>query len=386
MQRLKHVDGLRGLAALYVTGCHAYLTYADRYSADLLPGCHWLAYGRRRWPSSSSSRATASCSRCCEPEASEPTSCTGVPGDILPPYYAAMLLSLTMLAAIPQLNDPVQNHWTVAAFTPGAIGSHLLLIHNYWPAWQHAIDYPMWSLATEWQIYLLFPWLVAVWARRSIGDAVMLALRITFALQVFLMLCPGLGDPWPPQFVTLFALGMAAAACQTSRRWGLHSGLLGLAYLGVEATIGDWLLRTGHQQVQDLLAGGAAACLLIHCAQGSRWASWLGSRVLVQLGSCSYSLYLVHAPILAALFVGLQAWGTSPTLTQLLLLGLGIPLTVVLAYGFYLVFERPFLQPLSKERARSNFPVCLRYVIEPVAWSAASRRAAWTPAHRKSSG
>ena len=40
----------------------------------------------------------------------------------------------------------------------------------------------------------------------------------------------------------------------------------------------------------------------------------------------------------------------------------------------------------GKERAGNNFPVWLRYGIKPVARSAASRRAAWTPTHRKSSG
>jgi hypothetical protein len=40
----------------------------------------------------------------------------------------------------------------------------------------------------------------------------------------------------------------------------------------------------------------------------------------------------------------------------------------------------------TKERAESNFPTCRRSAIKPVARSAASRRAAWTPTHRGSSG
>ena len=274
-----------------------------------------------------------------------------------------MLLSLAMIAAIPALSEPTQSEWGTVfwsqvfpAFTPGSIISHLLLVHNYWPAWQHAIDYPMWSLATEWQIYLLFPWLITIWARKSMGHAVMCALRMTLALQVVLMLCPGLGDPWPPQFVALFAFGMvAAASSQTAPklRWGLLSALLCLVYVVIEATVGPWLLRTGHQQAQDLLAGGAAACLLIDCARNSRMARWLGSRLLVWLGSFSYSLYLVHAPILATLFVVLQAWGASPALTQALLLVLGIPITLALAYVFYMIFERPFLHQCAPSRCHT---------------------------------
>ncbi len=274
--RLGYIDGLRGLAALYVTGCHAYLTYADSHTTDLLPGCHWLAYGR------SAVAVFIVVSGYC---LMLPVLRAGELGRgflwrrarrILPPYYAALLLSLTLLVALPGLNDPVQNQWSVGALAPATIGSHLLLIHNYWPNQQHAIDYPMWSLASEWQIYLLFPWLVMVWRRRTMGDAVMLALRITFVLQVLLMCCPGLGDPWPPQFVVLFALGMAAAACRTPRRWGLYSALLGLTYVGVEATLGDWLLRTGHQQVQDLLVGGRQRVCSFIAPQARAWpASWV---------------------------------------------------------------------------------------------------------------
>ena len=59
------------------------------------------------------------------------------------------------------------------AFTPGVIVSHLLLIHNFNPDWHSKIDYPMWSVATEWQIYFLFPLvLLPVWKRFGAAAAV----------------------------------------------------------------------------------------------------------------------------------------------------------------------------------------------------------------------
>ncbi len=375
---LGYIDGLRGLAALYVTAGHACLTYAvlysahpqDAWSATLLRCGYWLRYGR------SAVAVFIVVSGYCLmlPVLRDGGLRHGATGfllrrarRILPPYYAAMLLSLAMISAIPGLSDPAQNEWSrvfwsqvFPAFTVGSIATHLLLIHNYWPAWQHAIDYPMWSLATEWQIYWLFPWLVAIWARKSMGHAVMCALRITLVLQGILIFWPALGDPWPPQFVALFACGMAAASAgpaQSRLPWGVLSAFLMLLYVVLEATVGVWLLHNGHQPVQEaigtFLAGCAAACLLVHCAGNPPLARWLGARPLVWLGRFSYSLYLVHAPIVAALFVLLQSWSLSPALNQLLLLGLGIPITLALAYAFFMVFERPFLNQYAHRRAPS---------------------------------
>ena len=49
-------------------------------------------------------------------------------------------------------------------------------------------------------------------------------------------------------------------------------------------------------------------------------------------------------------------------------------------------FDVGFIERGAQEWAGNLLLFCLRYVIKPVARSAASRRAAWTPLHRKSSG
>ena len=65
-----------------------------------------------------------------------------------------------------------------------------------------------------------------------------------------------------------------------------------------------------------------------------RWPGWL-----VAQGRRSYSLYLVHAPLLGCLQLALPLVPYRP----LLLFGLGLPLFVAFARAFHKVFERPFL-------------------------------------------
>ena len=62
---------------------------------------------------------------------------------------------------------------------PGDLISHLLLVHNLSSAWFHQINAPLWSVATEWQIYFLLPLILLPLFRRA-GIAVTLVCRHSF--------------------------------------------------------------------------------------------------------------------------------------------------------------------------------------------------------------
>ena len=173
--RLDYLDGLRGLAALYVVLHHAY--YGLTAEAALPPLAahltYWLYLGRSAvdifivlsgyclmLPVVRAGRLRGSFADFMRRRARR----------ILPPYYAALGVCLLAIAVLPPLHDLSHPNalWNEAlpAFTPGIIASHLLLIHNFASAWHSRIDYPMWSVATEWQIYFLFPLvLLPIWQR-----------------------------------------------------------------------------------------------------------------------------------------------------------------------------------------------------------------------------
>lgn len=64
---------------------------------------------------------------------------------------------------------------------------------------------------------------------------------------------------------------------------------------------------------------------------------------VMALGMFTYSLYLLHAPFLAAWTILTEAVGLQGVAAYASIMFLGVPFAVAACYGFYLVFERPFL-------------------------------------------
>ena len=97
----------------------------------------------------------------------------------------------------------------------------------------------------------------------------------------------------------------------------------------------------------DLLFGLGVACLLalMHAGGSAPARGLLASPTALWLGLFSYSIYLVHAPIVGVL--DKYAFGPmdlSPLVTFGLTLALGLPVILALCYGFHLLFEAPFLR------------------------------------------
>jgi len=129
-----------------------------------------------------------------------------------------------------------------------------------------------WSLQTEVQFYLIVP-LLALGAR-YLGR---------FA-PVVLLIVPGMLYDWWP----LFAAGALAVPIAESRlrawRWPAIAGLAALVW--TQHTPSGWL------------AAGLLLPAFVGAAQGGRGFGWLGRAPMVRLGKVSYSLYLLHNPVI----------------------------------------------------------------------------------------
>jgi peptidoglycan/LPS O-acetylase OafA/YrhL len=381
-RRMEFVDGLRGLAALYVVFHHVYhqLNWKDDGGGlphSVLRLTKALAYGHfavgvfivlsgycLMLPVARSvdGRLRGGFKEYIQRRARR----------ILPPYYAALALILLLIAITPALQRPADAHWDAAlpALTTNAIGSHLLLIYNFWPTVKMSIDPPMWSVATEWQIYFALPWLLLpVW--RRFGNMAMLAVAFLVAWAPIYLRIPVWGAitqqaDWT--FLSSFALGMLGAQIAVSRRpretawreklpWGAIALLLALG-MAASAVVRPGLLMK-NLLIGDTLVGIAVMALLIHCtrvaetrqgAGGSPALTLLQSRPVVALGAFSYSLYLIHFPILALIHAPLRAMHLAPLTRFCILLGVAAPLAVLAAYLFHLAFERRFLSTAPKAR------------------------------------
>ncbi len=364
---LPYLDGLRGLAALFVVFHHAYMEIHEEALSPFIQGVTgWLVNGQ--FAVDVFIILSGYCLML--PVVRSEGHLRGGIGQyllrrarrILPPYYIALALSLLLIALVPCLSHPQGVRWDAAlpAFTPGIIVSHLLVLHNLNSEWLVRIDPPMWSVATEWQIYFLFALLLLpVW--RRFGNAVTVVVAFVVGLVPHFVFHTGdFACPW---FLGLFSLGMVAASMTryspvTEARqiaWSWIGFALTLCLLfGAFAT--HFAENIENRYVTDTLAGIATACVLVACTAHSASEvkrhpailRLMKSRFAVWLGTFSYSLYLVHFPILSLLHSGIRPFGLSAAKKFLLLGSVGVAISIAVSYLFFLLFERHFLSPAAR--------------------------------------
>lgn len=376
--RFAFLDGLRGLAALYVALYHGYAwvcsaplaarSQQERFFVALLSPLAWGPYSVVVFVVLSGFCLMLPVARRPHEAANDASPMGMLPGGfkeylrrralrILPSYGGALLLSFFVLLACKMW----RRNWGLA---PGLEGdprtnfdarnwiAHGLLLHNLNPAWARSLNNSLWSVATEWQIYFAFPALLWVWKRVGSMATIAAGCSVGWFLTAVARGQFDLASPW---FLGVFAIGMAGAAIVCSgpnaRRmpWLWVSGLMTLALLGASGFSACGLM--GVAWLADVVFGLACAALLIGCANaqldGSRRPLFLQrvleSRPALWLGACSYSLYLTHYLWLFLLdaFAARSNW----SLTTRLLAAVGIycPVAIGVAWVFHLGFERSFL-------------------------------------------
>jgi peptidoglycan/LPS O-acetylase OafA/YrhL len=278
---------------------------------------------------------------------------------ILPPYYAA----LAAFVFLPYLERALrlaarQSAAGVTGVTAGQVVAHLFMVHNFSLAWMGAINGSFWSLALEWQLYLVFP--VLVWGFRRWGPiqtvAVVLALTLAYRTWVYRTqdinrLEIGYIYAYAlPGRLFEFALGMLAALALARQPAAPHPGGWIRRYLAGALAFGLMGLIVAHRwslfsPVTDVIWGLSFFCLLMYGGGRSEaGGSWLDSRPLVALGLISYSVYLVHEPLITRGYAALHALHLAPAAT-LALFEIGVaPLMIALGWLFFRAVEGRFLK------------------------------------------
>jgi peptidoglycan/LPS O-acetylase OafA/YrhL len=277
---------------------------------------------------------------------------------ILPPYYAA----LAVFILFPYLEQAFRAavgrpSSSLPGVTIGQVVSHLLMVHNFSLAWMGAINASFWSLALEWQLYLVFPLLV--WGFRRWGPirtlAVVLTLTVAYRTWVYCtqdvqrLEVGYLYSYALPGRLFEFALGMMAALA-LARGHGVREPGWIRRYLAGAMLFGLLGLIVAHRwsifsPVTDVLWGLAFFCLVMYAGgRAETGGSWLASPPLVTLGLISYSVYLVHEPLISRGYVALQSLHLTPAAT-LLLFEIGVaPLMIGLGCLFFHAVEARFMR------------------------------------------
>jgi peptidoglycan/LPS O-acetylase OafA/YrhL len=249
---------------------------------------------------------------------------------------------------------------------------HVLLIHNLFAKYNMALDGPMWSVAWEWQIYFIFALvLLPVWRRYGIVWTTILGFVIGFLPMMFLQ--KGANFNWTsPWYVGLFAFGMAAAVvtCNQDDRYryiktatlqNLALSVIASGMLIIAIMRPQWL-ESEFTWIVDIFVGAFTALFILACANkpcSSRLQQTivhgLQARSTMMLGAFSYSLYLVHYPILQKMHDMMHSHHFSHYLEFVILFFVGVPFCLCVAYLFHLAFERPFMpgRPKTERQAEA---------------------------------
>lgn len=320
---------------------------------------------------------------------------------ILPPYYLAMAFSLVMIWLF--TGHKTGTHWDVSIpVTIRTIFFHLLLIHDFFLKDKDLINHSFWSISVECRIYLFFPLLIVFWKKTGPFRTLLLSVLISTLLFVLLyVLNNDIGGlslvmPGVSPYIILFTSGMLAAylsvkgslsGFMSPGKWLLAGIISRICYdilnRYMSAKSGDQAGMYFHffHQTDDISVGIVCFCLLMACSEppsglpsgspdnlpagksagltagaGNLFSLILSWKPLVFTGSFSYSLYLIHAPLIQLItqFV-VMPFHLSPFNATILTMLLSVLLIVPVSYVFYLFCERPFMRigkKLSMKKAR----------------------------------
>jgi len=355
--RVVGMDGIRGLAALFVVLNHIFERAWPGYPANPAPfWAAWLTYGRgavAMFIALSGFSLGLGPARSGWRFKSIKTYAHRRAWRILPPYWAALGFSLVMTwYVLAQPGWPGPNGKSVAVYG--------LLVQDAFSQGHHAgfwaagsPNRAFWSIAIEAQLYLLLPALLLLVRRVSARAMVGLVAAIVVTIGVLGPHVPLMNSAlvkFTPDLAVLFAVGLLASGIVTagertrSRPWAgyaLAATVPAIVLMVVKGSTWSslnlfWL---------DLAWAPAIGCFLAAVATSHprTVVRFLDSRLPRSLGSCSYSLYLTHMPIVIAVSYGLilsrVATGTP---TFFVLAAILLPLTVCFARLFASVFEIPF--------------------------------------------
>ncbi|MDO9709516.1 acyltransferase family protein [Paracraurococcus lichenis] len=205
---------------------------------------------------------------------------------IYPLHLATLLATGVVVALLPGFAESYPR--ADARFGTEAFLACLLLIQNWWYFLPGCWNAPAWSLSAEWAGYLLFPAFLFLAAR--VKWPLVMAFAGMAALEI-LLLAKGAS----PGATGLPGMGRmvfgAVTGCLTHRAW-----LAGARLPVMPATIAA-LLLLGIAHVPGLGAVGALgfpAFVLMAAREEGPIAQICGARPAVWLGEISYSIYLWH--------------------------------------------------------------------------------------------
>jgi peptidoglycan/LPS O-acetylase OafA/YrhL len=280
---------------------------------------------------------------------------------ILPPYYFALVLSLILIYSFPILQTISNTVWdSKIPVTASSLISHLLLTHNFSENWILKINGPLWSVATEWQIYFVFPILIYIWRKVNLSLSFSFAIILGCAIALLIPVV----HSW---YLGLFAMGMVSSVICFSKQplFTLINSRLNWSILSKGATILLFFFltmlqfKTIHLLISESIVGFLICIILINFTfvevkslHKPLVLKLFNTRFAAFIGTFSYSIYLIHSPILGLLNLAGLNYQMSTDIRLLSMLFIAVPFSILISYLFYLLVERRFI-PKQRETSAS---------------------------------
>jgi peptidoglycan/LPS O-acetylase OafA/YrhL len=299
---------------------------------------------------------------------------------ILPPYYGALILILFVNFFVPLAKWGRHSAGLTQDIPWQVFLANFTLVQDFFPRF-NTINGPFWSISTEWHLYFFFPFFIFI--LRSLGVKVFFLFSCCLAaFLTWLSFHPPaffvehkMAVMSPAYFVFLFTTGIVAAwfsfGENSEHRMKVFKWKIWLLFIicafAFLMFVWEYRIFNGDNfryffknvYKIDPLFGVVTALLLI----GFSWLSntnWLRkaveNKMLVSMGGFSYSLYLIHIPILAFVFhliVELKIIQISRDLSFVVLLIFGGGSSILFAWAFSRVFETRLWMRLFRKDADS---------------------------------
>jgi peptidoglycan/LPS O-acetylase OafA/YrhL len=257
---------------------------------------------------------------------------------IYPPYFFAVLL---FALVYPLTRFDIVRGWQQMAY-------HLLLIHNLRIGASSGINPSFWSIGVEAQLYLLYPMLLVLVARLGWRGALSGLALLELGMRVACIIHPGLLDAYwfigsPLFFWFSWSLGAALADAY------LHGHPLPLVkfspVLWIVLAVGSYHVKPLQPFVFPIYAVLTTIILgRILTGAGPKFRVPQFCRDHLRItGVCSYSIYLLHQPLMAAIPVVLHYWFSGTFNPMLVYLACVLSWLVIMPLGWlwWRLLERP---------------------------------------------
>lgn len=286
---------------------------------------------------------------------------------IVLPYFVALLFSLILIYWLIGSNN--DTHWASIALpiSLGVVIKHVLLIHQWFPSAALKINPAFWSVGVEYQIYFLFPLLY--WGAKKMGFGrffifVTLLSYGVWAITLYLNVLNPSSTGTSLYYCALFYMGMYAAHlsrhAQTKQfinkdwvtKYSNKLSLLFILSLFSVAAINFILGRLAFSayfplQIQSFFVGlFFSIWLYLKSTLNTNMLSInniILENTLQKLGTMGFSIYLLHDPILAAMwqYIVLPLHLHAYWMQALVELTFGMLASIAIASVFYKWVELP---------------------------------------------